>query len=157
MKIGIAGEVCSFPLKELVKEHLLEQGYEVVDMGMISEDNPEVFYNTAPRIARAIQSGEIDRGIVMCGTGMGVCLICNKFKGVYCALAESATTARLHRVINRTNVLSMGGWIAGKLPAFDMVDGWLKATIGEGFDEGRRKVQADGYARIQEIEAENFK
>ena len=157
MKIGVAAEVCSFPLMQEVKAHLIEEGYDVVDMGMISEDDPQVFYETAPRIARAIQNGEIDRGIVMCGTGMGVCLVCNKFKGVYCGLAESVSTAKRHYVINRTNVLAMGGWIVGKLAACDMVDAWLTATIGEGFSEERKAVQAAGFYKIQEMEEENFK
>ena len=93
----------------------------------------------------------------MCGTGMGVCLVANKFKGVYAGVAESATTARLHWVINRANVLCMGAWIVGPSVARDMLDAWLTAKIGEGFNEERRRVQAEGYAHIQRIEVQNFK
>ncbi len=93
----------------------------------------------------------------MCGTGMGVCLVANKFKGIYAAIAESATTARLHWVINRANVLCMGAWIVGPYVARDMVDAWLNAVIGEGFNEERRQVQAAGFLRIQEMESQNFK
>lgn len=157
MKIAIAAEVCSFELMKVVKQHLLDAGHEVLDLGMTCAEQPHKFYQTAPAVAKAIQSGQVERGILMCGTGMGVCLVANKFKGIYAGVAESATTARLHWVINRANILCMGAWVVGSLVACDMVDAWLGATIGEGFSEERRRVQAEGYARIQQIEAENFK
>jgi ribose 5-phosphate isomerase B len=157
MRIAIAAEVCSFQLMKVVKAHLLEQGHEVLDFGMVSEDEKMVFYETAPRVAQAVQSGEAERGILMCGTGMGVCICANKFKGIYAALAESATTARLHYVINRANVLCMGKWIVGERVAIDIVDNWLNASIGEGFSEERRRVQADGFNKIQEIENMNLR
>jgi len=157
MKLAVAAEVCSFDLMKVVKQHLIDSGHEVIDLGMTSPDAPEKFYEIAPRVVKAIQNGEVERGILMCGTGMGVSLIANKFKGIYAAVAESATTAKLHRVINRANILCMGGWVVGAKVACDMVDRWLAAEIGEGFDEVRRKVQAEGFAKIQEIENENFK
>lgn len=153
----IAAEVCSFPLMKIVKEHLIAKGHEVIDLGMIDEDHPMVFHETAPRVARAIQRGEAERGILMCGTGMGVCLCANKFKGIYAGLAESATTAELHYVINRCNVLCMGRWVVGERVALDIVDRWLGAEIGKGFSEERRRVQAAGFEKIKEIEMLNFK
>lgn len=72
MRIAIAAEVCSFELMKAIKAHLLEQGHEVLDFGMVSEDEKMVFYETAPRVAQAVQSGEAERGILMCGTGMGL-------------------------------------------------------------------------------------
>jgi len=157
MKIAVASEVCSFDLMQLVKEHLKEKGHQVIDLGMQSADKPDFFYNTAPKVAKAVLSGEAERGILMCGTGMGVCLCANKFKGIYAGVAESATTARLHYVINRANVLCLGAWIVGKLQAFDIIDAYLEAKIGEGMNEERRKVQADGFAKIVGYEQENFR
>jgi ribose 5-phosphate isomerase B len=142
---------------KVVKQHLVDAGHDVLDLGMTCAEQPHKFYQTAPAVAHAIQSGRAERGVLMCGTGMGVCLVANKFKGIYAGVAESATTARLHWVINRANVLCMGAWIVGPLVACDMVDAWLHATIGEGFSEERRRVQAEGFARIQEIETANFK
>ncbi len=156
MKLVIAGEVCSFDLMKKVKQHLLDRGHEVVDIGMQSEDDVMVFYQTAEAVARYIQDGKADRGLLMCGTGNGVCTVANKFEGIYAGLAESATTARLHWVINRSNVLCMGAWVVGELPACDMVDAWLDAEIGEGFNETRREVQAAGFDRVLEIERANF-
>lgn len=157
MKIAFASEVCSFELMKQVKEHIIEQGHEVIDLGMQSPDEPDVFFNTAPRVAQAVLDGTADRGILACGTGMGVCLTANKIKGIYAGVAESATTARLHYVINRANVLCFGAWIVGRLQAFDIVDAYLSAEIGAGMPEERRKVQANGFARIQELENESFK
>ena len=156
MKIAFASEFCSFPLMQEVKQRLIEAGHEVIDLGMQSPDQPMLFYEIAPKVARAVLNGEAERGIMACGTGMGVCIIANKFKGIYAGLAESATTARMHYVVNRANILCFGGWVVGKLQAFDIVDAYLNAKIGEGFSEERRKVQADGFARVKEIENENF-
>jgi len=157
MKIVIAGEVCSFPLEQIVKSHLISLGHEVIDLGMESEDKPKKFYETAPKVARAIQKGEAERGILMCGTGIGVCICANKFKGIYAGSAESSTTAELNYVINRANVLCMGKWIVGEKVALDIVDRWLNAEIGQGFTEERKRVQAEGFEKIKEIEKENFR
>ena len=157
MKLAIAAEVCSFELMKFVRQHLIDAGHDVVDLGMTCAEEPHKFYQTAARVAKAIQNGEAERGILMCGTGMGVCLVANKFRGIYAGVAESVTTARLHWVINRANILCMGAWVVGPYVARDMVDAWLGATIGEGFSEERRRVQAEGYARIQGIEAEHFR
>lgn len=157
MKIALAAEVCSFDLMQLVKDHLKKKGHQIIDLGMQNADKPDFFYNTAPRVAKAIITKEAERGILMCGTGMGVCICANKFKGIYAGIAESATTARLHYVINRANILCLGAWVVGKLQAFDIVDAYLGAEIGKGMSEERRKVQADGFARIVKYEQENFR
>ena len=157
MRIALAAEVCSFELMKIVKQHLIDSGHEVIDLGMQRPDEIHKFYETAPRVAEAVRTGQADRGLLMCGTGMGVCLVANKFKGIYAGIAESATTARLHYVINRANIICMGAWVVGQKVACDIVDAYLNAEIGQGFNEERRRVQAEGYARIQEIETQNFK
>ena len=157
MKLVVAAEVCSWQLMAVVKQHLIDEGHCLVDLGMQSQDAPMVFYETAPVVARYIQEGRAERGILMCGTGNGVCNIASKFKGVYPGLAESATAARLHWVINRANILCLGAWIVGPRTACDMVDAWLNAEIGEGFDPVIRKRQAEGFARLQQIESENMR
>lgn len=157
MKLAIAAEVCSFELMKFVRQHLIDTGHDVLDLGMTCTEQPCKFYETAARVATAIQNGEAERGILMCGTGMGVCLVANKFQGIYAGVAESVTTARLHWVINRANILCLGAWVVGPYVARDMIDAWLGAKIGEGFSEERQRVQAEGYARIRQIEAEHFK
>ena len=157
MKLAVASEVCSFDLMQVVKQHLIESGHEVIDLGMQDKEHPDKFYLIAPRVAQAVLSGKAERGLLMCGTGMGVCLVANKHKGIYAGVAESATTARLHYVINRANILCMGAWVVGQKVACDIADAYLGAEIGEGFNEVRKKVQAEGFERIKEIEKDNFK
>lgn len=157
MKIAVAAEAVSYPLVGMIKEHLLARGHEVVDLGMSSEQKPLFFYDTAPRVALAIQEKEVERAILMCGTGMGVCICANKFKGVYACLAESATAAGLHYAINRANVLCLGKWLLGEKVLLDIIDRWLDTEIGAGFSEERKQVQASGFQRIREIEEQNFK
>jgi len=155
-KLGIGAEVCSCELMQAVKEHLIEQGHEVLDLGMQRAEEPMYFYETAPRVVAAILDGQAERGILACGTGMGVCICANKFKGIYAGVAESATTARLHYVINRANIICFGAWIVGRLQAFDIVDAYLSAEIGQGMSEERRRVQAEGFEKIRQYEEQNF-
>lgn len=81
----------------------------------------------------------------------------NESKGIYACLAESATTDGLHYVINRANVLCLGKWIVGEKVALDIIDRWLSAEIGAGFNEERRRVQAAGFQKIVKIEEKKFK
>ncbi len=157
MKIAIAAEGSSFRLKQLVKTHLVQLGHEVMDVGMIDEEYPKTFYEVAPKVAEIIQSGKAERGVLMCGTGMGVCLIANKFKGVYACYAESATTAELHYIVNQANVLCFGEQVVGSRVALDMVDRWLNAKAGEGFEEDEQQVLNEGLQRMKEIENTNFR
>lgn len=155
MKIAIAAEVTSLDIMLFIKEYLLQNNYEVMDVGMRSRDDPKYFYETPPLVAKAILNGGAERGILMCGTGMGVCIAANKIKGIYAAVAETSTTARLHYIINRANVLCLGAWIVG-FRAVELVDAYLNAKIGDGMGEERKRVQDKGFERIKAIEAENF-
>ncbi len=157
MKIAFAAEVASFPFSAMIKEHLSARGHHLLDLGMTSPEQPLFFYETAPRVAKAMQQGKAQRGILMCGTGMGVCICANKFKGIYACVAESSTAAELHYVINRANVLCLGKWIVGEKVALDIIDRWLSAEIGAGFSEERRRIQAAGFQKIIDMENENFK
>ena len=128
----------------------------MLDLGMTCAEQPHKFYETAARVAKAIQSGQVERGILMCGTGHGRLPGGQQVQG----------NLRRRRRIGHHRPAALGhqpgehplhgAWIVGPYVARDMVDAWLTAKIGEGFNEERRRVQAEGYARIQKIEAENF-
>ena len=135
--ILIASDHYGLTLKNPIRDYLIEKGYEVLDLGMQREDEPQKFYEIAPLVAKAIQNKEVERGILMCGTGMGVSLCANKFKGVYAAVAESATTAELHYVINRANVLCMGERVTGPGVAMEIVRTWLSTPFGGGRHQRR--------------------
>jgi len=98
----------------------------------------------------------VERAIVFCGSGGGVSLIANKFKGVYCVLCESVFTAERSQLINNANVLAMGENIVAPNMAKEMAEKWLASNWCEGFAEDRRKNNEKGYAAMQAIEAEQF-
>ena len=99
MKIIMGADPAGFELKNAIKEDLLKRGYEIMD---IDPDEPVLFQEAAKAVARGVQSKEYERGIAICGTGMGVSIICNKHRGVYAALCESIYQARREKVVNNS-------------------------------------------------------
>ena len=143
MKIAIACDHGALELKNAVGAHLTQQGHEVVDFGChttASCDYPDII---APA-ARAVASGECDRGIVMCTTGIGVSIVANKIDGIRCALLGDTWSARMTRMHNDTNMMALGGGLVGRHLALDIVDTWL----GTEFSGGERHVR-----RISKITA----
>ena len=96
-RVVIGSDKSGFRLKEAVKSHLTELGYEVADEGTRKEEEPKPYFQVAPVIAKKIQSGEFERGILICGTGMGMAVVANKYKG--CLLY---TSLRLHPEYRRS-------------------------------------------------------
>ena len=127
-KVVISCETSSFLLKEAVKRRLEAAGYQVLDVGAQSADQQVAYYDAARRLAQVIQRGECARGIAMCGTGGGISMIINKFKGCYCVACESVFTAEKISLINNANVLAMGArvvsWdMGGEIPGRPLVRG----------------------------------
>jgi len=138
MKVSIGCDHGGYELKETVKAHLTEKGYEVVDFGtndLSSCDYPD--FGIAA--AKAVADGEVDKGIVICTTGIGISIAANKVKGVRCALVSDLTSARLTREHNDANVLAMGAAIIGKLVALDIVDVFL-TTEYSGLEKHTRRI-----------------
>lgn len=132
MKVIMGADPAGFELKNAIREDLLNRGYDVVD---IDPDVPVLFQDVAKAVAVGVQSKEYDRGIAICGTGMGVSIICNKHRGVYAALCESIYQARRSKVVNNTNVLCMGGFIVGKEMGKEMTRAWLEAEHMMGLEK----------------------
>lgn len=140
-----------YDLKNAIRDHLLAQGYDVVD---VNPDAPILFQDAACKVSQGIQSGECDRGIAICGSGMGVSIICNKHKGVYAALCESVTTARRSKQVNNTNVLCMGGFYIGHELGRLMADAWLEQNLCEGLDPEMAAIVGKEYLELVEFEKE---
>ena len=122
--ISLASDHGGFLLKEKVKAHLTEKGYEVKDFGchdLSSCDYPDY----AKPAARAVADGTCEKGIVICTTGIGVSICANKIAGVRCALCSDPVTAKLTRLHNDTNVVAIGAGIVGELLAMDIIDTFL--------------------------------
>jgi len=156
-KVGIACDFSGFNLKEAVIKSLLSAGYDVQDFGQCQPADHVLYFEAATALAKALQSGACERGIVICGTGAGVSLIINKFKGIYCVACESVYTAQKTSLINNANVLAMGEKVVSHEMACEMAREWLSGIWCEGFEEQRRKNNERGFAVLQEIENQNFK
>ncbi len=136
MKVAIGADHGGYQLKEKIKEFLIENGYEIVDFGTHSEDSidyPEIAYP----LAKAVSNGECDRGILICGTGIGMSLVANKVKGIRAALCSDVYSARYSVLHNNANVLTFGGRVIGEGLAKEIVSAWLS----ESFSQGERHVR----------------
>lgn len=157
MKLVIGSDKSGFELKEKVKEYLIEKGYEITDLGMTDPKGFKPYYDVAPLVAEKVQSKEFEKGLLFCGTGMGMAILSNKFKGVYAAVVEGSYSAKMCSVINKANILTMGGWIVAPQMAIDMVDRWLNTGFTEGFPKDRQDFLCNAFDKVQEIEKKNFK
>lgn len=143
MKIAMACDHGAVELKIKLKAHLQEKGMEVVDFGTHTTDSCDYPDYIAPA-AQAVASGECDRGIVLCTTGIGVSIVANKIKGIRCALLSDTMTARLTREHNDTNMMALGAGVTGPMLAQEIVDVWLGTEFSHSERHQRRidKVMA---------------
>lgn len=149
MKIIMGADSGGFELKQAIKQALIARGYDVTDF---NPDGPVLYQIEAEAVAKGVQNGEYDRGIAICGTGMGVSIICNKHQGVYAALVESVYTARRSKVINNTNVLAMGGMVVGPQMGVEMALAWLEAEHLQGLDDEARKNVGNEFNDLVKVE-----
>lgn len=155
-KIIVGADRSGVPLKDALVEYLEAIGYEVTDCGMKADGEFKAYYEVAPVLAKEIQEGNYDKGILFCGTGAGMNIIANKFKGVYAVVSESAYSSKMSAVINQANVLTMGAWVVAPQAAIDMVDRWLSTGFTEGLEE-KREFLTNAFEQVKGIEEENFK
>lgn len=143
MRIAIGCDHGAFALKNKVIEHLEKQGHEVRDFGTYSTESCD-YPDFAAAAARAVASGECQRGIVLCTTGIGVSITANKVKGIRCALLSDVMSARLTREHNDTNMMAIGAGVTGEMLALEIVDTWLNTAFSHAERHQRRidKVMA---------------
>ena len=138
MKISIGCDHGALALKDVLVAHLTKKGYEVKDFGTYTSascDYPEF----AAAAARAVASGECDKGIVLCTTGIGVSITANKIKGIRCALLSDVMSARMTREHNDTNMMALGAGVVGQLLALQIVDTWLETEFS-GDERHQRRI-----------------
>lgn len=136
MKIGIGSDHGGFELKESIKIHLDEVGIQYVDYGTNSTDSVD-YPDFGKTVADAVAAKEVDRGIVICGTGIGISIAANKVKGIRCALCSETYSARMSIEHNNANMLALGARVLGVDLAHEIVDAWLKAEFQGGRHEKR--------------------
>jgi ribose 5-phosphate isomerase B len=141
-KIAIGCDPNAAELKEIIKEHLEQLGYEHEDYG--SEDT--VYANVAIKVAEAVARGDHDRGILICGTGIGVSIAANKVPGAYTALCSDAYSAERARKSNNANIMAMGSQVIGPELAKTLVTTWMRSEYtpgGRSEPKVRRIVEYD--------------
>jgi ribose 5-phosphate isomerase B len=143
-KIAIASDHAGLDLKDKIVKFLQESGQSISDLGTHNRDSVDYPDYGIP-VAQAVSEGKIDRGILICGTGIGMSIVANKFPGVRAALCYDPFTAKVSRLHNDANVLVLGERVLEEKTALEIVRLWL-AT---GFDGGRH---ARRLAKIEEIE-----
>jgi len=139
MKIAIGSDHAGFKLKEKIKGLLTELGHEVLDLGCHSTDSVDYPVYGA-KVAQAVAQGEAERGVLICGTGLGMSMVANRFPGVRAALCHELFTTRMARLHNDANVLVLGGRVLGDVLALEMVKVFLETPFEGGRHERRVKM-----------------
>src|SRR5580698_9725306 len=128
MKIAIASDHAGFPLKEEVRAYIPKLGHEVEDLGAYNTE-PSDYSDFAVLVGKALISGKAERGVLICGSGVGVCVAANKMPGVRAGMCHDTYSAHQGVEHDEMNVLVMGARIIGSALAFELVDTYLKATF----------------------------
>lgn len=149
MKIAIACDHGGFRLKNVLIENMKAQGVEVVDFGTYSEESCD-YPDYASKAAKAVANGECDRGVVVCGTGIGVSITANKVKGIRCALCHDVFSAKATRAHNDANMIAMGQRVIGEGLAVEILNAWLHTEF-----EGGRHIKRIEKMKALEREQEN--
>lgn len=144
MKIAIGADHAGFEEKENIKTTLDEIGIEYTDMGTMSADSVD-YPDYARKVAEAVASGEVDKGLLMCGSGTGMAISANKVKGVRAAVAWNEDIARLARQHNNANVLALPARFASKEEMANIV----KAFFSTDFEGGRHAPRVDKISQIE--------
>lgn len=155
-KLFLGSDKSGFKLKEAIKAYLQENNYDFDDIGTLDEDNAYPYYEVAEKGSKALQRGEYDRGILICGTGMGMSVVGNKHEGVHAAACESVFAAEKCRAINDANVLCMGGWLIGPVMGVQMTDVFLNTEFTQGLEDWRAANLRKFKVAVGKIEKESF-
>src|SRR5215216_7446094 len=138
MKIAVGFDHAGFPLKDIVLQAVRDAGHEAIDLGTNSAD-PVDFPDYSEKVGRAVQSGEAERGILVCGSGVGACIAANKMKGVYASICHDTYSAAQGVMHDDMNVLCLGGRVIGPELASALVNAFLNANY-LGNDAGGERL-----------------
>ncbi|MBL8966866.1 MAG: RpiB/LacA/LacB family sugar-phosphate isomerase [Spirochaetaceae bacterium] len=158
IKLAIASDLSGFPLKQEIVKYLAEKHpeIEVTDFGIEDADHPQPYFVQAPKVAKAIQRGEAEKGILVCGTGQGMAIVANKHKGVYACVVDDLFSGERAKIVNNANVITMGGWITAPFLGCQIVDAWLAVAFTQKM-EFKKDFLTNAFNKVQEHEAEAFK
>jgi len=149
MKVAIGNDHAGVNLKEEIKVFLSELSYDVVDFGTDTETSVD-YPDFASQVARYVRDNSDVLGILICGTGVGVSIVANKFRGIRCAHCTDSFTARLVREHNNSNIVALGARITGP----DLAKEIVKVFLETEFEGGRHQRRLDQIVEIEKIEGE---
>ena len=152
MKLAIGSDKSGFAVKEAIKAYLTEANIAFDDLGTTDLNEVHPYYRVASDVAPLVQNGTYEKAVLICGTGAGMCVVSNKFKGVHAVACEGVYSAKMARAINNANVLCMGGWIVGPEMAIEMVKAFLNTEWCEGLEDWRAVNMHKFSAEVQKIE-----
>ena len=148
--VALGADHAGFPLKEDLKAWLISRGYDVVDLGTHSAESVD-YPDFAVGVGSAVTAGKADRGVLVCGTGIGMAIAANKVPGVRAAACSDAFTARMSREHNDANILALGARITARDTAIEILEIWLGAEFAGGRHVRRvEKIDALDHVREQE-------
>lgn len=145
MKIAIGCDHGGFVLKDAILSYLDQAGIDYIDYGCFDESSVD-YPDYAAKVAKAVQSKQADKGILMCGTGIGITIAANKFRGIRAAVVTNEFCARATAQHNDANILGLGGRVVSPDEAVRLVDLWLNTP----FEGGRHQRRLDKIAEIEE-------
>ncbi|MBE0446509.1 MAG: ribose 5-phosphate isomerase B [Actinobacteria bacterium] len=146
MKVIIGADHAGYALKEELKEVLRQEGIEFLDIGTINGEDSVDYPDFAERVARKVAAGGFDRGVIVCGTGIGVAIAANKVRGIRAANCSDPISARFSREHNDANVLTVGERIIGPAVAKEILRIWLNTD----FMGGRHAIRVNKISAIEE-------
>ena len=152
MKLAIGSDKSGFAVKEALKTWLAENGYEFDDLGTTDPADVHPYYRVASETAPLVQNGTYDKAVLICGTGAGMCVVANKFKGVYAVACEGVYSAKMARAINNANILCMGGWIVGPEMAIEMTKTFLNTEWCQDLEDWRKENMHKFSVQVASIE-----
>lgn len=152
MKLAIGSDKSGFPVKEALKSYLSEAGIEFDDLGTTDLADVHPYYRVASEVAPKVADGTYDKAILICGTGAGMCVVSNKFKGIYAVACEGVYSAKMARAINNANILCMGGWIVGPELAVEMTKTFLATEWCQDLEDWRAENMHKFAKQVSAIE-----
>ena len=136
MKVAIGSDHGGYDLKKLIVSKLQHDGYEISDFGTFSEESVD-YPDFSNKVCECVRTGECERGILICGTGIGMSIAANRFREIRAALCHDAFTARMSREHNNANVLCLGARVTGSEVALDIVNVWMQTEFAGGRHQRR--------------------
>jgi len=144
-RIVLSSDHAAIELRQAIAKHIAAKGWEAVDIGPTTPESTH-YPQHGEAAARRVASGDCALGIILCGTGQGIMMAANKVKGIRCGVCSDTFSARMIRMHNDANMLSLGARVIGEGPALDIVDAFLDAT----FEGGRHGTRVDMITAIEE-------